>query len=77
MNNTAFYSPSARRDFWRSLVTIVAVGTFAVLAGIVALVILHVGLTARTAALCAAPLASGLGAFFVLAPIEKSRRAGR
>lgn len=68
--------PSERRDdFRRSLVTVVAVGTFAVIAGIVALAILHVGLTAGTVALCAAPLAAGLGVFLVLAPIE-SRRHG-
>lgn len=66
-----------RRDFWRSLLAVVVTGACAVVAGVGALAILHVGITPRTVALCAAPLLAGVVAFLVLAPIEGSWRAGR
>jgi hypothetical protein len=68
--------PDERRDadFRRSLATVVATGVCAVAAGIGALAVLHVGITPRTVALCAAPLAAGLLAFLALAPIEARTR---
>ena len=59
-----------RDDFTRSLLAVCATGGCAVAAGIGALAVLHVGSTARTVALCAAPLAAGVLAFVCLAPVE-------
>lgn len=61
-------------DFRRSLAMVVAIGGSAVAAGIGALAVLHVGITPKTVALCAAPLVGGLAAFLALAPIEARAR---
>ena len=74
---TARHRDFRRDDFTRSLLAVCATGGCAVAAGIGALAVLHVGITARTVALCAAPLFAGVVAFLILAPIEGSWRAGR